>query len=83
MFGSGIPVCAASFRCLDEVMDHGVNGYIFDDSGALARQLKDVFIDFPRNGTLERLAGGVSVSRWHESWMRNVLPTMLVQTGKW
>lgn len=81
MFGSGIPVCAVSFRCLNEVMDHGVNGYIFDNSSALAAQLLSVLIDFPRNDALMRLADGVSVPRWHESWVRNVLPTVLVQTG--
>lgn len=37
MFGSGLPVCAIGYKTLPELVLHGENGYIFDNSEQLAR----------------------------------------------
>jgi glycosyltransferase involved in cell wall biosynthesis len=36
MFGCGLPVCAVSFDCLDELVKDGVNGMVFSTSSELA-----------------------------------------------
>lgn len=47
MFGCGLPVCAVGFACLDELVQHGVNGMVFDNSAQLAEQLQALFRGFP------------------------------------
>ena len=79
MFGCGIPVCAVAFRCLHELVHHGKNGYIFENSAQLARQLGSIFKDFPHSGELATLAKGVSTTRLHENWIENALPTLQAQ----
>ena len=49
MFGCGLPVCAYDFKCLDELVVHKNNGYVFDDSKTLAKQMFSLFPElFPR-----------------------------------
>jgi len=43
MFGCTTPVCAKNFKCLNELVEHDVNGYVFEDSKQLAEQLKMLF----------------------------------------
>lgn len=45
MFGCGLPVCAVSFDCLDELVKQGVNGMIFNNSNELADDF-EVFLHF-------------------------------------
>jgi beta-1,4-mannosyltransferase len=40
MYGSGLPVCAVSFDCLDELVHHGVNGMVFNSSSELADEFE-------------------------------------------
>jgi beta-1,4-mannosyltransferase len=40
MFGCGLPVCAAAFACLGELVHDGVDGRVFADAPALAAQLQ-------------------------------------------
>jgi len=42
MFGAGVPVLAASFAALPELVAHGVNGMAFRGAGQLAAQLAGV-----------------------------------------
>merc|ERR1719401_834700 len=42
MFGCGLPVCAVGFDCLNELVQHGKNGMVFDCSNMLAEQLSEL-----------------------------------------
>ena len=47
MFGCGLPVCAASYQCIGELVSHGHNGLLFTCAEELARHLADVLKGFP------------------------------------
>ncbi|XP_053132936.1 chitobiosyldiphosphodolichol beta-mannosyltransferase isoform X3 [Hemicordylus capensis] len=78
MFGCCLPVCAVSFQCLPELVKHGVNGLIFEDSSELAEQLKMLFREFPvAEGKLNSFRRNLQTAkqlRWDESWERTVFP---------
>ena len=40
MFGSNLPVCAIDFACLSELVQDGVNGFVFQDGQQLASQVR-------------------------------------------
>ncbi|TEB39137.1 hypothetical protein FA13DRAFT_1808946 [Coprinellus micaceus] len=56
MFGCGLPVCALSFKCLDELVKTGKNGKIFKDAPELAEQLEILFTGFPSSTNLTELS---------------------------
>lgn len=82
MFGCGLPVCAKSFKCLNELVRPGVNGFIFNDYQELAEQILYWFENFPNNSTIneskqlffKNLKTFQNV-RWHENWLANAFPT--------
>ena len=43
MFGSGVPVCAASFPAANELVKHGMNGLLFTSAKELEMQLCHLF----------------------------------------
>jgi len=45
MFGSQLPVLALNFNCLDELVRHGENGYVFNNSTELKEQICDLLTD--------------------------------------
>ncbi|CAG8853025.1 23623_t:CDS:2, partial [Gigaspora margarita] len=49
MFGCGLPVCAIKFDCIGELVQHNRNGLIFNNEEELARQLIELFTDYPAN----------------------------------
>lgn len=79
MFGCGLPVCAVSYSCIDELVQNGLNGRLFSTSSELADQFLDLFKGFPHecNALNELRIGALasgSSSRWADEWGKNVLP---------
>jgi len=76
-FGSGVPVCAVNYKCIDELVKHGKNGMVFSDSPSLAGQLSGLLRGFPNSKPLPELrAGVVGGMRWEENWLKNALPVV-------
>ena len=75
-FGAGLPVCAVGFSCLDELVQHGKNGMVFQDSAQLAEQMQELLGGFPHNcAALHKLRDGVAnFERWVENWDRCAKP---------
>ncbi|XP_057247643.1 UDP-glycosyltransferase TURAN isoform X3 [Beta vulgaris subsp. vulgaris] len=75
MFGCGLPVCAASYSCIEELVKVERNGLLFSSSSELADQLLMLFKGFPnacnvlaslRNGTLEERSSAAWATEWEE-----------------
>lgn len=81
MFGCGLPVCAKSYSCIEELVLDGKNGLLFHSEEELFECLVRVFSGEEEGGRLlERLRNGVAsgkFERWHENWMRIVKPLLL------
>ncbi|WVZ55701.1 hypothetical protein U9M48_006328 [Paspalum notatum var. saurae] len=79
MFGCGLPVCAASFSCIEELVKVNRNGLLFSTSSELADELMMLFKGFPEEcNTLKSLKQGAmntaSSSKWSTEWETNALP---------
>ena len=79
MFGCGLPVCAAGFPCLGELVQDGVNGRVFGGPAQLAEQLAALLRGFPSggDGELARLRAGArawSARRWDSEWAARAAP---------
>ncbi|EMS57946.1 Chitobiosyldiphosphodolichol beta-mannosyltransferase [Triticum urartu] len=79
MFGCGLPVCAASFSCIEELVKVNRNGLLFSTSSELADELMMLFKGFPEEcDTLKSLKDGAlstgSSSKWSTEWETNALP---------
>ncbi|XP_037419559.1 UDP-glycosyltransferase TURAN-like [Triticum dicoccoides] len=79
MFGCGLPVCAASFSCIEELVKVNKNGLLFSTSSELADELMMLFKGFPEEcDTLKSLKDGAlstgSSSKWSNEWETNALP---------
>nr|XP_015641554.1 UDP-glycosyltransferase TURAN isoform X1 [Oryza sativa Japonica Group]XP_015641556.1 UDP-glycosyltransferase TURAN isoform X1 [Oryza sativa Japonica Group] len=79
MFGCGLPVCAASFSCIDELVKVNNNGLLFSTSSELADELTMLFKGFPEEcDELKSLKVGAlntgSSSKWSTEWERYALP---------
>ncbi|KAL3613720.1 hypothetical protein CASFOL_041794 [Castilleja foliolosa] len=79
MFGCGLPVCAASYSCIKELVDVEKNGLLFSTSSELVYQLMMLFEGFPekcdalkmmRSNLMER----VSAVRWATAWDNHAKP---------
>jgi len=75
MFGSGIPVLAHDFKCINELVRHGENGLIFKDASELSSQLIDWFTDFPndKHSKFEKHIQNFQALRWHHNWCQSAL----------
>lgn len=79
MFGCGLPVCAASYACIGELVAHGDNGLLFSGPTQLAAQLADLLGGFPgaESLALARMRHTVTAAAavtWDASWRSVVLP---------
>lgn len=81
MFGCALPVCAYDFKCLDELIQHGKNGYKFSSSEELSKQLFDWFQNFPNDSNQQETEKKFKTEletfqklRWRENWTKYAAP---------
>jgi beta-1,4-mannosyltransferase len=80
MLGCGLPVAAARFRCIGELVRVGETGALFDDARELAARLWEAL--FAQEGAERRRRMRESVTeafakpamRWHATWEHDALP---------
>ncbi|XP_039755915.1 chitobiosyldiphosphodolichol beta-mannosyltransferase [Pararge aegeria] len=75
MFGAGLPVLACDFNCLDELVQHGENGYVFKTSDELSKQIVSWFEEFPNNTKQNEIVENIKdkliqfqENRWEDNW---------------
>jgi beta-1,4-mannosyltransferase len=78
MFGAGLPVCAADFKCIGELVAEGKTGLLFSSAEQLAQQLLQLLEGFDglagsgANRQLAQLRAGVACEqgswRWRDNW---------------
>lgn len=80
MFGCCLPVCAVNFSCLDELVKHEKNGFVFGSGDDLADQMIELLTGFPHCKTLEKfrsnIKNGFQKERWHDNWKNVMLPIL-------
>ncbi|KAG9443785.1 hypothetical protein H6P81_015125 [Aristolochia fimbriata] len=86
MFGCGLPVCALSFSCIEELVTVEENGLLFSSSSDLADNLLTLFKDFPDGcSTLNSLREGAlakgASTRWATEWEQQALPLIAEATS--
>lgn len=79
MFGCGLPVCAVSYSCIDELVEVEKNGLLFSSSSELADELLMLFRGFPNEcDALKSLKNGAletgSSARWAAEWEEHAKP---------
>jgi len=78
MFGAGLPVCAANFTCISELVKDKINGYTFNNSNELASQLIRLLSRCGEGSTeLSRFRENLKSFRedgWAPRWNRIVKP---------
>ncbi|KAJ1974198.1 mannosyltransferase [Dimargaris xerosporica] len=87
MFGCGLPVCALDFACLDELVQHQLNGWVFHSSHDLVDQWLELFsptlaadqTDNPLGRARRQLRSYQSM-RWPTYW-RNQALELFMPTG--
>lgn len=81
MFGAGLPVCAAGFPCIGELVKDETNGLVFANEEQLADQLWKLLKEFPKNQMeLNKLRSGVvefQKLRWEDNWRECAKPVIL------
>ncbi|KAL4181781.1 hypothetical protein AMTRI_Chr12g272750 [Amborella trichopoda] len=79
MFGCGLPVCAVSYSCIEELVKVEHNGLLFASSSELADELLMLFKRFPDEcDALKLLRRGAKESgasaNWAFEWQQHALP---------
>ncbi|KAI4330165.1 hypothetical protein MLD38_028468 [Melastoma candidum] len=82
MFGCGLPVCAVSYSCIEELVKVNKNGLLFSSSSELADELLMLFKGFPDEcNALKSLRDGASETgasaRWATEWEEHAKPSLL------
>ena len=80
MLGSGVPVCAAEFATIKELIRHGKNGLVFNSYEELKTYLIELLFEHDCNGyTLMSLRESCrKISFWDENW-DEVAPNFLIR----
>ncbi len=82
MYGCGLPVCAAAYQCISELVSHGHNGLLFTCADELSRHLLDVLEGFPERPSellrgLQHNVAATNALSWDASWESIVKPLVL------
>jgi beta-1,4-mannosyltransferase len=90
LFGCHVPVCAVQFPCLDELVQHDVNGTTFLTAHQLSHQLYTLLQPLSTNTTmadtdeppiittLQRYSNAIrGMPRWREHWHEHAWPFLL------
>jgi len=74
MFGCGLPVCAASYQCIHELVKEGQTGLLFGSYQELAQQWVSLFEGFPQKPSKQLLHMQEQLQQrtdnWSASWER-------------
>lgn len=77
MFGCGLPVCAAAYSCIGELVKEGQTGLLFSSSQQLAQQWVELLHGFPNQPSRQLLHMQKQVQhsteRWSTTW-ENIKP---------
>ncbi|XP_064478720.1 chitobiosyldiphosphodolichol beta-mannosyltransferase-like [Ornithodoros turicata] len=77
MFGCGLPVCAVSYPCLEELVQAGKTGLVFTTAEELLGRLTELLASFPKNTELlDSLRASVlhwQTERWEPNWKSTAL----------
>lgn len=73
-FGAGVPVVTLPFPAIDELVKHGVNGFILGKDGVsqaqlLCDQIQTVFADKQLLAKVRAGAEKESAKRWNDEWL--------------
>lgn len=81
MFGCGLPVCAAEFNCIAELVVDEQNGLVFESEMQLSEMLQSLLRNFPQEQTkLLTLRRGVMEFQktcWEDNWRECAKPVIL------
>eukprot|EP00978_Attheya_sp_CCMP212_P049395 scaffold659517_cov59-Attheya_sp.AAC.2 len=84
LFGCHVPVCAVQFKCLDELVQHDVNGTTFLTAHQLSHQLYTLLQPLSHRTnptettTLKRYSNAIrGMQRWREHWHEHAWPFLL------
>jgi len=73
MFGTGLPVCQVQYKCIDELVQHDQNGFLFQDAKQLSEQLRQLLADFTlKNGVLGVMRANLErfrARKWEQEWL--------------
>lgn len=72
MFGCGLPVCAARYSCIDELVSENSTGLLFDCAQELSLQLVELLQGFPHrpSNKLQHMQQNIqqNTQRWPTTW---------------
>ena len=68
MFGCGLPVCAAAYSCIGELVKEGETGLLFSSSQELAQQWLQLFQGFPMQPSRQLIHMQKQVQHRTENW---------------
>ena len=68
MFGCGLPVCAAAYSCIGELVKDGQTGLLFSSAQELAQQWGELLQGFPKQPSQKLIHMQKQVQHSTENW---------------
>jgi beta-1,4-mannosyltransferase len=87
MFGSGLPVCALSYSCINELVKDGHTGLLFSNAEQLSQHLQTLLHGFPSKPSkqLQHMQAIVAEQeqglRWDQNWQQVAWPVLSGKQG--